>query len=192
MRLVEFRFFNVYRLASLIEEGELLRFSFDKEKLLFKNVDKNNLYHITLTRNEEVKDRFNKYLNGGERGYYVYWEDKVISCGWVYINSKSSKTKNKYIVIPKGFAWLHDFWTHPEFRGRGIYPALLQFICKEILSKRLVLLPSNILIDTDCSNTASNRGIQKAGFEFIGNIVALRIRRFWVVLRETYGAKIFN
>lgn len=167
MRGIELRFFNVYKLASLAEGNELLKFSSDKEKLIFKRVDKNNLYDITLTRDKGVYNRFNKFFDEGENGYYVYWEDKVISCGWVYINFKSSRVKKKYIVIPKGFAWLHDFWTHPDFRGRGIYPALLQFICKEMLSERLVLSPSNILIDTDINNTASNKGYKKLVFNLL-------------------------
>lgn len=192
MRGIELRYFNVYKLGGLITEDKLIRFPSYKEKLSFKRVRENNLHDITLSRDEKVYERFNEYLKDGERGYFVYYDNKVISCGWVYINSKFSEIRKKYIIIPNGFAWLHDFWTHPDFRGKGLYPTLIQRISKEILLEKLVISPSNILIDTDSSNTASNKGIQKAGFELIGNIVALRIRKFWIILRETYGAKIFN
>ncbi len=100
VKFIDFRIFNVYRLASLVKENELIKSSFEKEKLIFKSVDKNNLHHITLTMNEQVYKKFNKYLIEGNRGYYVYLGDKVIGYGWVYINSMYSKIKKGYIVIP--------------------------------------------------------------------------------------------
>ncbi len=192
MRLkgIELRKFNIYRLGDLSEGREFLKFPLNKKDLIYKIVDRNNLGDIISTREKSICFVFKRYLDEGEQGYYVYFEDRVIACGWVFFNFGSYSVKKEYIVIPKNFAWLHNFWTHPDFRGYGIYPTLLRYICKDIFLQGKVPHPHNILIDTDCGNIASNSGIIKANFEFIGNITALRVYKIWLVLRETYGRKI--
>lgn len=190
LRGIEFRKFNVYRLNNLSETEDLLKPAFDRRDLIFRNVNKDNLKDIISTRENRYYYWFKRYLEEGEQGYYVYIRDKVIACGWVFFNLSGNKIKKKYMIIPRNFVWLHDFWTHPDFRGYGIYPTLLKHICKDILFHRRVPHPHNILIDTDCSNFPSNRGIIKANFEFIGNITALRFLKNWIILRSTYGKKV--
>lgn len=194
MRLkgIEFRKFNVYQLDNLSEEKEVLKLPLNEEELIYKIVDRNILEDIIFTREKKICLTFKKYLDERERGYYVYFEDRVIACGWVFFNLSGHNLKKQYIIIPNNFAWLHNFWTHPNFRGFGIYPTLLRYICKDILLQYKVLYPHNILIDTDCSNESSNKGISKANFKFIGNVTALRIYKIWLMLRETYGRKIQN
>jgi len=191
MRGIEIRKFNVYRLRKLPEDKKFLKSPFNERSFIYRVVDKSNLENIISTR-PEMYSEYKKFLEEGELGYYVYFENKVIACGWVFLNLKHDKIKKKYIVIPKGFAWLHHFWTHPDFRGYGIYPSLLTHICEDLLSQNKISYPKDILIDTSCTNIASNRGILKANFEFIGNILALRVRKYWIILRENYGKKILH
>lgn len=182
MRLkgIELRKFNIYQLDDLSKGRVVLKFHLNEENLIYKIVDRNNLEDIILTREKNICITFKKYLDEKERGYYVYFEDKIIACGWVFLNLSSHVIKKKYIIIPENFAWLHDFWTHPDFRGFGIYPTLLKYICKDILLQGKISYPHNILIDTSCSNVSSNKGILKADFEFIGNITALGSINFFV------------
>ncbi len=69
--------------------------------------------------------------------------------------------------LPPDARWLWDFATLPEWRGRGIYPRLLQAI---------------LMLETDArqfwighvgGNEASRRGILKAGFRHVSNRVLL-------------------
>jgi len=187
---IEIRNFNVYRLADSVTERSFLKPPFTGKELKFKIVGVDNLENIVLSRGEGTYNRFRGYFEEGEQGYYVYYKNNVVACGWLFLNLGSNDIKKKYIVIPKGFVWLHDFWTHPNFRGKGIYPTLLQMICRDVISKNLVSSPHNILIDTDRGNIASNKGIIKANFELIGNIVAMRIYKSWIILRKDYETKV--
>jgi predicted acetyltransferase len=49
-------------------------------------------------------------------------------------------------------------WTHPDFRGHGLYPYLLQKIIEDYQNNI-----DKIYIFASTSNIASQRGIEKAG-----------------------------
>jgi len=49
-------------------------------------------------------------------------------------------------------------WTHPDFRGRGLYPWLLTKILRDYQDRA-----SNVYVFTSGGNHASKRGIEKAG-----------------------------
>jgi GNAT superfamily N-acetyltransferase len=62
------------------------------------------------------------------------------------------------LALPPGNRYLWDFVTLPPWRGRGIYPRLLQAIlAHEDTSERF-------WIGHDVGNDASRRGIERAGF----------------------------
>jgi predicted GNAT family acetyltransferase len=55
-------------------------------------------------------------------------------------------------------------WTHPDFRGQGLFPYLLQKICKDYKDKA-----EGFYIFTTHDNTSSQRGIKKAGGEMFAS-----------------------
>jgi GNAT superfamily N-acetyltransferase len=66
--------------------------------------------------------------------------------------------------LPPGNRYLWDFVTLPEWRGRGIYPTLLQaFLTCESDAERF-------WVGHDLDNVASARGITKAGFRTTGAV----------------------
>ncbi|CAN5649476.1 hypothetical protein BH23CHL2_BH23CHL2_25750 [soil metagenome] len=66
--------------------------------------------------------------------------------------------------LPTGNRYLWDFVTLSEWRGRAIYPALLQaFIRHEAGVERF-------WVGHDLDNVASGRGILKAGFRTVGQV----------------------
>jgi GNAT superfamily N-acetyltransferase len=66
--------------------------------------------------------------------------------------------------LVRGDAYLWDFVTLPAFRGRGVYPHLLQAI--------VALAPDveRFWIGYEAHNLASERGIVKAGFRVVGDL----------------------
>ena len=68
-------------------------------------------------------------------------------------------------AIPPGERYLWDFATMPAYRGRGIYPLLLQAILR-----RQSDVAEGFWIGHDPSNHGSRRGILKAGFQTAGHI----------------------
>ncbi len=70
-----------------------------------------------------------------------------------------------HFAIPPGHRYLWDFVTMPAYRGRGIYPLLLQ----EIL-RRQADEADWFWIGHEPTNDASRRGILKAGFRLAGHV----------------------
>ena len=70
--------------------------------------------------------------------------------------------RRRFGVIAARGSMLGYYWTAPDMRGRGLYGRLL--------AHSIYLCPKDqpILIDTSPKNRASQRGIEKAGFEFLG------------------------
>lgn len=79
----------------------------------------------------------------------------------------------------EGPNWLIErCWTVPSYRGKGLYPRTLRFACDELLSSNVA--PENIFIECNAFNSASLRGIQKAGFVLAGKRLSVgRWNRQW-------------
>lgn len=65
---------------------------------------------------------------------------------------------------------IYDCWTPPTHRGKGIYPATLR-----ALSGKLLQDYPEVWIYCREENTASRRGIEKAGFKYQGQLSSLKI-----------------
>jgi GNAT superfamily N-acetyltransferase len=67
--------------------------------------------------------------------------------------------------LPPGERYLWDFVTLPDWRGRGIYPHMLQGIIRAESDSA-----KRFWIGHDLDNVASARGIEKAGLPVIGEV----------------------
>lgn len=108
----------------------------------------------------------------------LFW---AITCGRarVYYATKNEELVHTSYVIPKclKFPFLNkqDYeigpcFTYPKFRGKGIYPAMLQYICSSEGDNSTVFY---MIVDE--GNTSSIRGIEKSGFERCGNVKVSRV-----------------
>lgn len=73
-----------------------------------------------------------------------------------------------------------DCLTKKGFRGKAIYPYMLQIVAKEILKKS-----DKVFVLVSPENIASIRGIEKAGFKFRCRISAIRLGIFYINKRIT-------
>lgn len=71
--------------------------------------------------------------------------------------------------VPEGERYLWDFVTLAGWRGRGIYPRLLQAVLREEREAA-----RRWWIGHDAPNVASGRGILRAGFSQVGEVRTLR------------------
>ncbi|HSM70375.1 MAG TPA: hypothetical protein VK851_02435, partial [Anaerolineales bacterium] len=68
----------------------------------------------------------------------------------------------------------------PDFRRKGLYSALLVYILNELRAKNI----SRAWIGADLDNIASQKGIARAGFRHVADLVIERVlamRQVWVV-----------
>lgn len=102
---------------------------------------------------------------GKTKAYVVYDGKTCIHFSYVV------KGREKFPFLNEKDIEIGPCWTHPEYRGLGIYPAVLSHIIQKELSDG----GTAYMIISD-SNQASQRGVTKVGFQESGSCV---VRDFW-------------
>jgi len=98
---------------------------------------------------------------------------RVVSFGWV--TYKDRMLGPVRVAEAKGRAFLYNFHTLKEFRGRGLYPAIL-------LTMRFVLgceQVTEFVIDVNVRNVASVKGIHKGGFVPVAQVAYFTFFTHW-------------
>ncbi len=112
---------------------------------------------------EEIQTR----VQGGNHPYVAYLAGQPVAYGWSAARQGSIQELDLKFTIPMGSRYLWDFATLPEWRGRGVYPRLLQAI---LYAEGPVA--ERFWIGHTADNMASRRGILKAGFQEVEALVA--------------------
>ena len=100
---------------------------------------------------------------GKVRAYSVYDGEKRIHSSYVV------RGKEKFLFLKKADIEIGPCWTHPDYRGREIYPHVLVSILRsELLSRGGTAYM--IIKDT---NMPSQHGASKAGFTRTGELVKI-------------------
>jgi CelD/BcsL family acetyltransferase involved in cellulose biosynthesis/RimJ/RimL family protein N-acetyltransferase len=104
-------------------------------------------------------------LGNGEH-CYTYVDDGVLAhYGWLVECQESTfmeEVKQSW-RLPPGSAVLYGFYTHPRFRGRGLYAAALRRMLRDV-----AVTPglSEVYIGVRADNGPSRRVIEKVGFVY--------------------------
>jgi RimJ/RimL family protein N-acetyltransferase len=108
---------------------------------------------------ESIRERFDQ----GHQPWLARIEGEPAGWGWVAGSQAAIGELGITLTLRPGDRYLWDFATPRSWRGRGVYPALLQAILAEEGAARY-------WIGHDVGNTASARGIVKAGFREVGTV----------------------
>ncbi|HET7035186.1 MAG TPA: GNAT family N-acetyltransferase [Thermomicrobiaceae bacterium] len=106
-------------------------------------------------------------LAAGHRAYLAALDGEPVAYGWVATVGADVGELGLRFSLPDEDRYLWDFATQPAYRGRGIYPRLLQGILAaegEGASARrfwVIHAPENL---------ASGAGIRKAGFQAVSEL----------------------
>ncbi len=116
---------------------------------------------LTNLSQEVISARFQT----GNHCYIGFLDETPVAFGWVATQKGYISGFQFSFVVPPQNCYLWDFLTLPEWRGRGIYPRLLQTIIRH-----------NYLIDRfwigyEPGNESSASGINKAGFHIVSDFV---------------------
>lgn len=98
-------------------------------------------------------------LERGDRAWGLWDGATLVAYGW------SSRFETDFsglwaLTPARGEIYLYNFFTHPGWRGRGLYPLLLKAIGKALAGEGC----RRAWIAVVSYNQASWRGVQKAGF----------------------------
>lgn len=125
------------------------------------STDTQLIAHLSQRSPQVIASRFQE----GNQLYLAFMGEIPAAYGWMATQEGGITDLQLSFAIPSGNSYLYNFRTLPEWRGRGIYPHLLQAI---ILQEQLV---DRFWIGYLPDNEASGRGIRKAGFHVVSDLV---------------------
>lgn len=102
-------------------------------------------------------------LELGHRAYLARMPTRLVAVGWSATGAVALFGGRVPLHVPPHHRYLYGFVTHPDWLGRGIYPYLLQTILRTEEQEYFWIM--HLL-----ENTASQRGIHKAGFRVAGRL----------------------
>ncbi len=105
-------------------------------------------------------------LREGHIPYIAWLDDTPVAYGWVATQTAYIGELDLHITLTEQSRYLWDFATLPVWRGRGIYPHLLQAILTAEKSNA-----EQFWIIAAPENRASSVGISKAGFRNVANLI---------------------
>jgi hypothetical protein len=120
-----------------------------------------------------------KRFETGRRCYTAWVADQLAAYGWVSFNEEHIGELNLHITLLPGEAYIWDCATLPAFRQNYLYSALLVHILGALRSEKLC----RVWIGADLDNVASQRGIARAGFKAVADLLIARVlilRSVWV------------
>jgi hypothetical protein len=118
-------------------------------------------------------------LEGGRQCYVVWAEGQVAAYGWVSLEEEDIGELNLRIRLLPGEAYIWDCATLPAFREKLLYSALLIYMLGELRAQHLC----RAWIGADLDNVASQKGMARAGFQHVADLVIERVlamRQVWV------------
>jgi GNAT superfamily N-acetyltransferase len=129
--------------------------------------------HITGLAEHRVLLRY----QNAHRLYAAFLEDQPVGYGWMAMQTGGIEELDFSFAVPPRNGYLWDFVTLPAWRGRGVYPHLLQ----EIVRQEAEI--ERFWIGYEERNEVSGRGIARAGFRVVGDLIVegRRVTRFAVV-----------
>ncbi|APG26444.1 hypothetical protein A7E78_00320 [Syntrophotalea acetylenivorans] len=112
-------------------------------------------------------------LKNGDEVFGWLDGDRIVCFGWVTYRKRALglvRFQDKH-----GRVFLYNFHTSEDYRGRGLYPALLIKI-RQVLGCDL---GAEFIIDVNSKNLKSIRGIEKAGFAPVAQLFFLVLFNCW-------------
>ncbi len=97
----------------------------------------------------------------GHRAYLARMPTLPVAVGWSASGEVALLGGRVTLHVPPHHRYLYGFVTHPDWRGRGIYPYLLQAILRTEEQEHFWIMHLR-------ENMSSQRGIHKAGFRVVG------------------------
>jgi GNAT superfamily N-acetyltransferase len=99
----------------------------------------------------------------GHLPYMGYVDGTAVTYGWVATRAASIGELSLVFPIAAESRYLWDFATAPNWQGRGLYPRLLQAIVQAEQAEQFWIIHAP-------ENLPSGAGIQKAGFQAVGQL----------------------
>ena len=145
----------------------------------FRRVEPESTSALGRTMGLDASTEILKRFEHGRRCYAAYVQDEIAAYGWVSLDEEFIGELKLRLKLLDGEAYIWDCATLPPFRRQRLYSALLVHILRELQAEG----SCRVWIGADQENIASQRGIARAGFHHIADLVVdrvLTLRQVWV------------
>jgi GNAT superfamily N-acetyltransferase len=145
----------------------------------FRRVTPDLLPALFAIRGYDASAEFIQRFETGRRCYGAWVEGQLAAFGWVSYDDEHIGELNLRIKLLPGEVYVWDCATASRFRGNGLYSALLSYILGELRDQKIC----RAWIGADLENIPSQKGIARAGFHHIADLVIERVlamRQVWV------------
>jgi len=109
-------------------------------------------------------EEINRRLANENVAFVAYMQGQPAAFGWMARTRAHIGELDHSFILPLHHRYLWNFRTLAQFRGRGIYPALLHYMMQQeaqALQFWIIHAPEN---------RASLKGITRAGFQYVGKL----------------------
>ncbi len=109
---------------------------------------------------------------GHNDAYGVYIGDDLAHIAWLIPSKHDHDYPERNVKLREGEAEITHCSTRKKYRGRGLY----QFAIRHLVDRASADGMKRIFMITASDNTASKRGIEKAGLTYVGKLFRIRPR----------------
>jgi ribosomal protein S18 acetylase RimI-like enzyme len=110
-------------------------------------------------------------FDGGRRCFVAWDGTQIASYGWVSQGRESVGEMERTFHMQSGEAYIWDCVTLPQYRGRGLYSALLGSMLAELRGAGV----GRVWIGASLDNQPSIKGFARAGFQPVIEMTYLRL-----------------
>lgn len=117
-------------------------------------------------------ERLRRRLAAGIRLWTAVVDGHVAFVCWTFAEKTPVQVaRGRWLILPDGVACLEDSITAPQFRGRGIAPAVWRVLSTRLPGDGVRSIITKVAVE----NVSSCRAVAKAGFEEVAVMSAVRI-----------------
>jgi ribosomal protein S18 acetylase RimI-like enzyme len=148
-------------------------------RAIFRRVGPESVPALAEAMGGDASGEILKRFESGRRCYTAWVADKLAAYGWVSFNEEHIGELNLRLTLLPGEAYIWDCATLPAYRQNYLYSALLVYILEELRTEGLC----RVWIGADVENVASQRGIARAGFRLVADLLIARVlalRSVWM------------
>lgn len=127
-----------------------------------------------------LAESMTKRLESGRQCYCAWLDGQLAAYGWVSFTDEDIGELNLRMKLLAGEAYIWDCVTLPAYRQKNLYSALLAHILGELRAQQFC----RAWIGADLENVASQKGMARAGFHHIADLMIQRVlamRQIWVI-----------
>lgn len=125
----------------------------------------------------QLKEQYTLYesrFRAGDQLCLTKYQGRIAHLSWFGVRDRIDADyelgPDKPWPLKQRSGLIYDCWTEPGHRGLGLYPSTLNTLRDKLLDET-----PEVWIYCRAENTASRRGIEKAGFQFRGSLASLKI-----------------